>query len=114
MAKLKADASPEKSKEFIAQINQQSSDMIVVMDDMLWSINPDNDSMDKTLERFKELVDALMNRHAVPIEFRVDEQLKKLLLPMQMRQDFYLLLKESLQSLAAQKKPAVFSCPKTA
>lgn len=103
MAKLKADASPEKSKEFIAQINQQSSDMIVVMDDMLWSINPDNDSMDKTLERFKELVDALMNRHAVPIEFRVDEQLKKLQLPMQMRQDFYLLLKESLQSLAAQK-----------
>jgi len=52
MAKLKADKDIEKSKEYIQQIHGKSQQMIIAMDDMLWAINPDNDNMQKIIERF--------------------------------------------------------------
>ncbi len=45
MANLKAGKEPEKSKEYIEQIHSRSNNMIAAMDDMLWSIQPENDNI---------------------------------------------------------------------
>jgi signal transduction histidine kinase len=55
MARMKADSEPEKSKEFIEQIHSKSHNMIIAMDDMLWSISPENDSMQKTVDRMQDI-----------------------------------------------------------
>ncbi len=99
MARLKADTDPEKSKEFIEQIHSKSHNMIIAMDDMLWSIDPANDNMEKTVLRMKEYIASLTSRHHVAIELLVDERINKLNLNMQLRHDAFLLFKESIKKL---------------
>jgi signal transduction histidine kinase len=99
MAKLKADSEPEKSKEFIEQINSKSHNMIIAMDDMLWSISPDNDSMEKTVERMREYIDALQKRHDANISLLVDKKIEKLVLNMKLRHEAFILFKEGIKSL---------------
>ena len=74
MARLKSDKDPVKSTEYLEQIHTKSHDMIIAMDDMLWSIDPLNDSMEKTIERIREFIDALKRRHAANIELLVDKK----------------------------------------
>jgi signal transduction histidine kinase len=99
MAKLKAGSEPEKSKEFIEQIHDKSHNMMIAMDDMLWSIDPENDSMNKTVERMQEYIDALNSRHAANIDMVVDERVNKLKLNMQFRHEAFILFKESISVL---------------
>ena len=99
MALMKSEKEPEKSKEFIRQIHSRSHNMIIAMDDMLWSISPDNDSMDKTVDRMREYIDALQNRHQVKIELLVDKGIGKLELNMRLRHEAFVLFKEGIKSL---------------
>ena len=98
MANLKADNNPEKSKEFIGQIHIKSEDMIIAMDDMLWSIDPANDSMLKTIERLTEFIDTVNNGQNADVEMVVDKTVEKLKLDMQLRHETLLLLKNYIQS----------------
>lgn len=99
MAKLKIDKDPEKSKEFIEQIHGKSNTMIVAMDDMLWSIDPENDSMQKTVLRMKEYVAGLNNQNDTDIQIMVDERVHQLNLNMQLRHEAFVLFKESMTGL---------------
>lgn len=99
MAKLKADKEPAKSKEFIEQIHSKSHKMIIAMDDMLWSINPDNDSMEKTMLRLKEFIDGLNNRYNVHIEMFIDPKVNDLKVSMQFRHEAFILFKETIRAL---------------
>ena len=99
MAKLKADTEPQKSKEFIEQIHDKSHTMMIAMDDMLWSIEPDNDSMQKTVSRMQEYIDALNNRHTADISMEVDPRVNNLKLDMQFRHESFILFKESISML---------------
>jgi len=99
MAKLKADKDPHKSKEYFEQIHTKSHNMIIAMDDMLWSINPENDSMRKTAERMKEYVDALKNRYQVNIDILVDNDVQSLELNMKLRHDAFLLFKDGIKGV---------------
>ena len=99
MAKLKAEKDPHKSKEFFEQIHTKSHNMIIAMDDMLWSINPENDNMRKTADRMKEYVDALKNRHQANIDLLVDKNVHSLELNMKLRHDAFLLFKDGINSV---------------
>lgn len=99
IAKIKADKDIVKSKEFIEQINGMSKNMINVMDDMLWSIDPANDNMDKTILRMQEFIEALINVHGVKISMIIHEKIKELNLDMQLRHDSFLLFRESIRKL---------------
>jgi ligand-binding sensor domain-containing protein/signal transduction histidine kinase len=93
MARLKADKDIEKSKEYIQQIHSKSNGMITALDDMLWGINPENDSMQKTIERFKEHIEALQSRFAVTIDLLTDKKVETLKLNMKLRQNVFWFLK---------------------
>ncbi|MEJ8816882.1 ligand-binding sensor domain-containing protein [Lacibacter sp. H407] len=99
MAKIKADKDPQKSKEYIEQIHTKSHNMMIAMDDMLWSIDPHNDNMQKTIERMKEYLDALRNRHQVEIEIVFEKNVELLELNMKLRHEAFLLFKDAINSL---------------
>ena len=99
MARIKTDTDPAKSKEYIEQIHTKSHQMIIAMDDMLWSLSPDNDNMQKTVERMKEYIDALQNRHGVHIGITIDKKVESLELNMKLRHEAFLLFKEGIRSL---------------
>lgn len=99
MAKIKSEKDPTKSREFFEQIHTKSHNMIIAMDDMLWSIDPQNDSMKKTAERMKEYVDSLKNRYGVHIEISVDKNVESLELNMKVRHEAFQLFKDGIKSL---------------
>lgn len=99
MARLKAETDPQKSKEYIEQIHSRSHNMMIAMDDMLWSIDPENDHMQRTVERMKEYIDALKNRYGIDIELFVDKKVESLELNMKLRHEAFLLFKEAAKSL---------------
>ena len=96
MAKIKADKDVARAKEYIDQINQKSRNMIVAMDDMLWSIEPGNDTMEKTLDRMREFAESLKKRTGVMIDFMVDDKVKKLEPGMKTRHEMFMIFKQSL------------------
>jgi hypothetical protein len=73
--------------------------MIIALDDMLWSLDPENDTMDKTIVRIKEYADALMQRSGATIELLIDKKVERLQLNMKLRHEAFLLFKEGLRSL---------------
>jgi hypothetical protein len=99
MARLKADRDPVKSGEYLEQIHTKSHDMIIAMDDMLWSIDPVNDSMEKTIERIREFIDAHKRRYSANIELLVDKKAETLMLNMRLRHDVFILMKEGIRSV---------------
>jgi len=104
MAKIKADKDLTRSKEYIDQISEKSHNMIIAMDDMLWSIDPQNDSMEKSLLRMLEFVDALINRHGANIDILVDEQVRSLQLDMKSRHEMLLIFKEVLRNMVQESR----------
>jgi signal transduction histidine kinase len=99
MARIKADKDIDRSKEFIDQISQKSHNMIVAMDDILWSIDPQNDSMEKSLLRMMEFADSLKNQFGAHIELALDKKVRSLKLDMKTRHDVFLIFKEALRTM---------------
>lgn len=99
MARLKSIKDPVKSAEYFEQIHTKSHDMIIAMDDMLWSIDPVNDSMEKTIERIREFIDAAKRRHSANIDLLVDKKAETLSLNMRLRHDVFLMMKEGIRSV---------------
>lgn len=101
MARIKADKDIDRSKEFIEQISQKSHNMIEAMDDILWSIDPKNDSMERSLLRMMEWADAMKNQFGGQVELALDKRIRTLRLDMKTRHDLFLIFKESLRLMIA-------------
>lgn len=104
IARMKADHNPEQTKDYITEIHNKSHNMIIAMDDMLWSIDPSNDSMGKMVNRMKEFADALRNRHSVEIDINAEEKIFSLLPDMRLRYELMSIYKQALRLLIEQLK----------
>ena len=97
MAMMKADKDIHRSKEFMQQIKSKSHNMIISMDDMLWSINPANDPIKEMMTRLKEFIDSLQSRHESFIHLNIDKKLYGLELDMRKRHELFLMFKLALR-----------------
>jgi signal transduction histidine kinase len=104
MAKIKADKEVERAKEYIEQISDKSRTMIDSMNDMLWTLDPLNDSMEKTILRMKEYAEGIQNTYPVQVQMEVDEYVKTLKPGMKVRHEMFLIFKNTLYSIATASK----------
>lgn len=109
MAKMKVNKDASKTSEYLDKISDNSSRMMEAMDDIVWSINPMNDSMLRITARMREFATGVLEARNIDFTFRVDEQVQDLKLDMEARRDLFLLFKEAVNNLAkyAQCKNAV-------
>jgi hypothetical protein len=70
------------------------------MKDVLWSIDPANDSMPKTIERMHEVADAMKNRHQVNVTVHTGSSVSALSMDMQTRLHLIMLYKMMITTLA--------------
>jgi signal transduction histidine kinase len=70
--------------------------MIESMDDILWSIHPENDTMEKMLFRIYEFTDGVKKTTGLDVELTVDKEVERLTLDMKMRHEFLLFYKDAL------------------
>ncbi|RYY30943.1 MAG: hypothetical protein EOO04_03170 [Chitinophagaceae bacterium] len=100
MAKMKVDNDTGKTREYIGKISDNSSRMMEAMDDIVWSINPMNDSMQKVAARMREFATGVLEAKNIEYRFQVDEEVHNLKLDMEARRDLFLLFKEAVNNLA--------------
>src|SRR5262249_5155543 len=77
----------------LTMIGESSRKIIDSMTDIVWSINPENDSFDKIIFRMRSLSYNLLKVKKIECIFHADESLNEIKLPMEIRRNFYLIFK---------------------
>jgi streptogramin lyase/two-component sensor histidine kinase len=68
--------------------------------DIVWSVNPENDSMEKALARMSAYASELLENVGTELRFEVGAGVSSLSLTMERRRNFYLLFKEAIHNCA--------------
>jgi two-component sensor histidine kinase len=89
----------EKEIPALDLIGINSRKIIESMSDIVWTINPENDSFEKIIIRMRSFAHQLLKAKKVEYTFEVDEKLNSVALPMQVRKNFYLVFKEAVTNL---------------
>lgn len=100
MAKNKMYADTAKTSEYITKISEYSERMMDAMDDIVWSIKPSNDSMQKITARMREFATNVLEAKEIDFEFKAEEELHDIKLNMEARRDFFLVFKEAVNNAA--------------
>jgi signal transduction histidine kinase len=100
MAKTKLLNDPVKTSEYISKITDNSQQMMEAMDDIVWSIKPDNDNMLKIVARMREYASGILEPKDIEIIFNTGERLHELKLDMETRRDVFLIFKEAVNNIA--------------
>jgi len=100
MAKSKMNNDVEKTTAYLAKITDNSQRMMDAMDDIVWSIKPSNDSMQKIVARMREFATNVLEPKDIDLDFTVEEAVYDVKLNMEARRDFFLVVKEAVNNAA--------------
>jgi len=94
-------AKKEAGKEIPAleQIGVSSRKIIDAMSDIVWTINPENDTFENVIARMRSLAYLMLKSKGIEFTFKADESLNQLSLPMLTRKNVYLLFKEATNNI---------------
>ncbi len=85
-------------EDTLERIGSASSEMISEMNDIVWAINPRNDSMGTMLQRMDSYARPLLQAKNISFDFQYDPDIGELNLEMEQRKNFYLIFKESVNN----------------
>lgn len=89
----------EASQIVIEKIGDNSRSMIETMSDIVWSVNPENDSVDHLTTRMQALAADILSMQDIRLKFYADEKLKKIKLNMEQRKNIFMIFKEALYNI---------------
>jgi signal transduction histidine kinase len=90
----------KKSAELFSTISSASSQALELMNDIVWSINPKNDRLEMILIRMRQYASEILEAADIPFTIEMDEHSRHILLPLEIRKDFYLIFKEAINNIA--------------
>jgi signal transduction histidine kinase len=101
----------DQKHHIIDSINKASSQTISNMSDIVWSLNPANDTGEKILNKMREVAFQLLEQQNIRVLFNCDTSFDLLLLNMDVRRNIFLIFKESIHNIAkyAQAKNVTIS-----
>ncbi|MBS1683053.1 MAG: tetratricopeptide repeat protein [Bacteroidetes bacterium] len=85
---------------YFQRIREQSAKIMESMSDIVWSINPDNDTLQKTIARMKEFSAEILEPKNLEYTFKIDDSLTKISLNVIVRKNLFMIFKESLNNAA--------------
>lgn len=85
--------------ETMNEIKDSSMLLMERMDDIVWSINPRNDSLENLLMRVKHFATTLFEAREIDYTIDIQENISSVKLPTDYRQHIYLVLKEGINNL---------------
>jgi ligand-binding sensor domain-containing protein/two-component sensor histidine kinase len=96
--KLKQDT--QVSSDYLKRITSISQQMMESMDDIIWSINPVNDNMERVIVRMREFAAGILEPKNIKLEFDVDDKVSEIGIKMKGRRDLFLIFKEAINNSA--------------
>lgn len=91
--------SAEKNSKMFTKIHADSQHVMESVDEIIWSVNPVNDSLQGILLRLREYAQPLAESKNITFDFKTDEAIEKMILPMEIRRNLYLIVKEAINNL---------------
>jgi signal transduction histidine kinase len=88
----------EKMNELLERIRSTSSKIMNEMNDIVWAINPQNDTMTKVIRRMESFALPLLAARNIQFKFRYNKEVLSLNLEMEQRKNFYLIFKEAINN----------------
>ena len=91
---------PRKMSAVLEQVSTQSSRLVEDMRDLIWTMNPENDNLEKMLARVRQNALRLLEGQEVSLKFDIDPAVVSLRLAPEVHRQLFLMFKESLNNLA--------------
>jgi signal transduction histidine kinase len=88
----------QEALEAVENIGSESRELMDRLSDIVWAINPRNDSFEKLTYRLKAYAQKMCAGKAIQLQFTVEESQSKDELPMEVRNNFFLILKEAINN----------------
>ena len=95
---LSRDNKEEQSVEMAMEIKNNSLSLMEKMDDIVWSINPKNDTLENLMLRIKRFAAVLFEARDIDYSILICDDISSLRLPMEHRQHIYLIMKEAINN----------------
>jgi len=99
MALAKMDDTME-GKDLVQKIVDRSETMVDAMSDIVWSVNPVNDSLTKVIIRMRSYALDMLEEQNIQVKFVTPANIDKLKLDVDVRKDFYLIYKEAINNIS--------------
>lgn len=80
------------------KMGESSRDMVTGMSDIVWAINPDNDSGEKLLQRMENYATDMCAVKNIQLHFTTDEKIKQVKLSLEEKKNIYLIYKEAVNN----------------
>ncbi|MGV3530206.1 MAG: tetratricopeptide repeat-containing sensor histidine kinase [Flavisolibacter sp.] len=97
---LKKAENAETETAGLREIKDNSAAVMESMSDIVWAINPANDSLDKVIYKMKEFAAEVLEPLDVNFRFETEGDLHKLSFTPEKRRDIYLVFKEAINNVA--------------
>jgi ligand-binding sensor domain-containing protein/anti-sigma regulatory factor (Ser/Thr protein kinase) len=105
VAQIQSDGGDKKElNDILGKISITSTDMISEMNDIVWAINPRNDSMEKIVQRMESFAKPLLAACGIHFSPHYDEAIYSAILDMEKRKNFYLIFKEAINNIVKYSK----------
>jgi signal transduction histidine kinase/ligand-binding sensor domain-containing protein len=102
----KAETDLVTTKSMVSDIGTRARAMIHSMNDMVWIIKPENDSLFKLMQRMEEFGYPVAEAKEIPLSFVMDKGLYNIKLDMLHRKNLFLIFKEAFNNAVK------YACPK--
>jgi len=88
----------KEAKDSLDKISTGSEEILGKMSDIIWTINPQNDTLEKMIRKLKAYTTSAAASHGVSLHFETEPALQQLNLDMQQRNNIYLICKEAINN----------------
>jgi signal transduction histidine kinase len=89
-----------RASSLLEKIGSSSRNMIESVNDMVWAINPQNDSFENIIKRMRTFGSEILSAKDIAFHFDFDKNLAQSKLKMDIRRNFYLIFKEAVNNIA--------------
>lgn len=88
------------TQNYLTSIQQNANTMQESMSDMVWAINPENDTLEKVIIRMKEFAAEILEPLDIHYEFMENPEFSSTKMSLSTRKDFFLIYKEAINNAA--------------
>jgi signal transduction histidine kinase len=88
----------QRTKSILSMISESARGTVTAMQDMIWTIQPKNDSMLEVIHRMRDYAYPMAELKNIQLSFDIGENVPALVLPMDTRKNAWLVFKEALNN----------------
>jgi signal transduction histidine kinase len=104
MSAMAVSSGESRQKELFGSIRSATGEVMELMDDIVWSVNPENDNMQSMIARFRKFAGETLEPANISFNLDIRIPADGPGLPVESRKDFYLIYKEAVNNCAKYSK----------